>query len=221
MIDTLNDYIIHDLKNPLSGISTAAQLFLEGTLGELTPEQKKYMGTIGLSTKMTLDMLFDLSTIDKIESNQFSANKSTFSAGKLVENISWLTDYAKRDEKFLEINSGGNIQINADEILITRVLENLVLNAVKQASRGGKAILNISKAGDKTGFEVIDFGGEVPKELLDKIFEKNFKIDNQKYKSRIGASLGFYFCKLALGLHDSKIGSESYEGKGLKVRFSL
>jgi nitrogen-specific signal transduction histidine kinase len=58
----LNHKIVHDVKNQLSGITTAVWLFMDGLLGEVTEEQKKYLLMINQAAGNIHDLIKRIDT---------------------------------------------------------------------------------------------------------------------------------------------------------------
>jgi len=63
----LDDKIIHDLRNPLSGITATVGLFLDGMLGDLTDEQKKYLQDVMASAKKIANILTQMQNLNHNE----------------------------------------------------------------------------------------------------------------------------------------------------------
>ena len=68
---------------------------------------------------------------------------------------------------------------------------------------------------------MVDNGEGIPKEYLERIFDRFFKIENQQLKSSVDTGLGLTLCKMAVEAHQGKIGVESQVGKGSRFFFAL
>ena len=219
--DDLTRMIVHDLKNPLAGIVSANELFAAGLLGPLTAEQKKYVELSMVSSKKLLNLILDLLDTRKIEANKLALNKTGFSAAELLKNLAWLEILGKQGKKTIKMLAAEDLKISADQNLITRVLENLLTNAIKHTPSGGQITLSIKRQNNKILFEVIDTGEGIPKEFLGRLFEQFFKVESQTLKTNIDTGLGLAFCKMAVEAHGGKIGVESEAGKGSRFYFFL
>ncbi len=219
--DDLTNLIVHDLKNPLTGIVAANELFLTGMLGPLGAEQKKYLELSKISSKKLMNMIMDLLDVGKMEENKLELQKTAFPAEELVKDISWVGYSAQKEEKQVDLRAEKGLIVNADRNLIVRVLENLLTNALKHTPRGGKITLNISRKNNQALFEVVDNGEGIPNEYLGRVFDKFFKVESQTLNTKIDTGLGLTFCKMAVEAHGGKIGVESEVGKGSRFFFSL
>lgn len=219
--DDLTHMIVHDLKNPLSGIVASVELFLSGTLGPLTPEQHQFIENIQVSGKKLTNLIMDMLDVNKLESNQLALQRSSFSAADLLKSLNWLEASGRKEEKSIVINADPALRLNADLNLLTRVLENLVSNALKHTPRGGRVTIGLKKSGTDIIGEVIDNGEGIPPEFLGRVFDKFFKVEGQTLGTKLDTGLGLTFCKMAIEAHGGKIGVESEVGKGSRFYFSL
>lgn len=213
----LTEMIVHDLRNPLAGMTGAADLLGEGLLGPLTEEQKKHVENIRLAGKILARQLMDIKEISNFENSSAEVNLASFPVSELLEKLKWLIQYAERENKQIIVSVASALAIKADKEWTVRILENLLLNAVKQTKSGEQAKLNI-----RSGlFEVIDFGEVLPQEYWSRAFDKLFKIEHPEFKTRIGCGLGLYFCKLVVEAQGGKIWLESTAEKGTIIGFTL
>jgi PAS domain S-box-containing protein len=219
--DDLTHMIVHDLKNPLSGVVASVELFLSGTLGSLTADQRKFIENIQASGKKLTNLIMDMLDVNKLESNQLVLQRSNFTAAELLNNLNWLEANAQRDEKKVIFSGDPGLRINADLKLITRVLENLASNALKHTPRGGRVTVGLKKSGMEIIGEVSDNGEGIPAEYLDKVFDKFFKVSGQNLGTKLDTGLGLTFCKMAIEAHGGKIGVESTVGKGSRFYFTI
>lgn len=219
--DDLTHMIIHDFKNSLGAIFSSVELLKGELIGTLTDEQMKFINIIFFNTKKLSNYIMDLLEIRKLEEKKFLLHKEEFYVDELIANLSWIKDLASKDKKLVEMNISGLQKIFADKNLIIRVLENLLINAIKHTPDNGKVTLSIKKNQKETLFEVIDTGEGIPQEYIDQVFDKFFKVETQEFKTKIDTGLGLTFCKMAVEEHGGKIGVESIIGKGSRFYFTL
>jgi signal transduction histidine kinase len=119
--------------------------------------------------------------------------------------------------------------IEADTDLITRVLINLVGNAIKFTPSDGEIVIDVGRyQDDQHGpgdawvlFAVSDNGPGVPAEDQERIFSKFGQVESHKSQRAISTGLGLTFCKLAVEAHGGRIWVESAPGEGSSFRFVL
>lgn len=219
--DNLTHMIVHDLKNPLTGITTTVELFLDGTLGALSEEQTKFLTNIQISSKKLTNLIMDILDVKKLEENKLDLKVVVFPVEDLVKNVSWLNGSAIKEGKKIGINAEKELLLKGDQNLLTRIIENLLSNAVKHTSPGGEIKLSIKKSGQEILFEVADTGEGIPQKYLDHVFERFFTVEDQTMRTKLDTGLGLTFCKMAVEAHGGRIGVESTVGQGSRFYFFL
>ncbi|MFA6169390.1 MAG: HAMP domain-containing sensor histidine kinase [Candidatus Margulisiibacteriota bacterium] len=221
--DDLTNLIVHDLKNPLTGIVSSTELMLAGLLGPLTGDQKKSLELSRTGSKQLLNLIMDLLETRKMEEDKMTLNRSSFKLDELAQELAWLELLADQGKKSFTLQIDKGLAISADRRLLVRVIENLVSNAVKHTPAGGRIALRITHdtLHNEILFEASDTGEGIPQEYLNKLFNRFFKVETQNLKTKIDTGLGLYFCKMAVEAHGGKIGVESAVGKGSKFYFTL
>jgi len=163
----------------------------------------------------------DLLEVAKLEDNKLEVKKEGLKGDELKASLAWVMNLAQREEKTVALNIEEEIMLKTDKNLLTRVLENLLSNGLKHTPKKGTITLNVRPDGSQMLFEVIDSGEGIPKEYLDKVFEKFFKVESQTMKTKLDTGLGLTFCKLAVEGMGGKIAVESEVGKGSRFFFRL
>jgi signal transduction histidine kinase len=113
------------------------------------------------------------------------------------------------------------VMVNCDANLVTRVIANLVGNAIKFTPEGGKVAISVEKQGEGAKLCVADAGYGIPPEYHAKIFEKFEQLETRQKKAMHSTGLGLTFCKLAVEAHGGEIGVESEVDKGSTFWFTL
>ena len=165
-------------------------------------------------------MVTELLDISRLEKGKMPLEYGDVDLLHVIKNsISPLNDIGKRivlefqDEELL---------VCCDTKLISRVIVNLVSNALKFSPEGTGIKVRAEKTGDGVGLSVIDQGSGIPNTYRDKIFEKfgQAQIKNEAVR-KISSGLGLAFCKLAIEAHKGEIGVKSENGKGSTFWFSI
>lgn len=113
------------------------------------------------------------------------------------------------------------VTVVADSEIISRVVQNLLANAIKFTPDGGLIRLGIEPAGELVRVSVIDNGPGIAPEYRKKIFEKFGQVESRAGRQRNSTGLGLTFCKLAVEAHGGNIGVDGEEGKGSSFWFEL
>lgn len=225
MRDVLSHMIVHDLKNPLTSIKGNAEL-LQMTLSGKAQELS--LKSILSGVKQLQTLISQILDVSKMESGEMALHPENFDLAELLKNIH--EDYCNLFEsrkvalKF-DANSE-SVNVNGDKVMLERVVQNLLINALKYSRPGMDAFICIAE--DKETKEVVisvkDQGVGVPKDKQNCIFDKFYQIqeDNKNSRNRYGVGLGLYFCKTAVDKHGGRIWIESEgQNKGSAFSFSL
>ena len=129
-----------------------------------------------------------------------------------------------QEQRRLTITSPGEIEpIAGDAQMIRRVLQNLIVNAIKFTDREkGVITVSIETASASTVcVSVEDNGSGIPPEYCKQVFDKFCQVEARKEGQGRSTGLGLTFCKLAIEAHGGRIGLKSDMGKGSTFWFEL
>jgi signal transduction histidine kinase len=224
--DGLAHMIIHDLRNPLTAISTYLQLFAMDADG-LTQEHQERLGRCHFFCQELEGMIQNLLDISKMEEGKIKLNRETIDLSEVVgEVLERFTPMVAERKIALSFSRNGDIpKISLDRSILKRVITNLVDNAIRYTPQEGTIAVSLDLA---PGEEVLclsvkDSGSGLPAEYHQKIFDKFEQVTLKKEGDRAGSSgLGLTFCKMAVEAHGGKIWVESEGlGKGCTFRVHL
>jgi signal transduction histidine kinase len=217
--DGLAHMIIHDLRNPLTAIST----FLQLTLMEkenLKDSQQEKLDRCQFFCQELEAMIQNLLDISKMEERKMELKPEPTDLRRLIQGVMdrFSPAIAER-EIFLKSEFPRELPAFAlDPSLIKRVIVNLVDNAIRYTPKQGTVALGVDWAPENGGMRlsVKDSGRGLAPEYHQRIFNKFEQVNMKKEGYRAGSSgLGLTFCKMAVEAHGGKIWVESEgEGKG-------
>lgn len=227
MIDTAKSEFVglasHQLRTPLSVFKWNMEILLSGDLGELDPNQKKYIESSYLASKGMIELVNMFLDINRMELGTLQAKLQSVDVAEVLKG-SLGKFRAEASDKKIEIAEEYNtatISIQTDPGLLVAVLENLFSNAVKYTPNNGKINVSIRMSDNNLKISVGDTGPGIPKNQQDKIFTKLFRADNIKSIGPTGRGLGLYIAKTIMTLLGGKIWFESTEGVGTTFYVSL
>lgn len=210
----------HDLKTPVAKIAGVADNLYHLNTGN--PEIREKSQLIIDSTKELNKFISSILDLTKIESSNFGLNKVSRDVNSLVETVvKDLSFSAGQKDVYIKRDLAPLYPIQMDFTLITRVISNLVENAIKYSGKG--SIVQIKTWDDEKWvyIEITDNGTGIPTEELQNIFEKFYRIKNDANHSIKGTGLGLYLVKYFVELHGGIISVESIFGKETKFLVKL
>lgn len=210
--------ISHDLRTPLSFIYSYAEM-MHDFPNEVTPEQCKIIMD---EAKRLTSLVNDMLDISLLEAGASKLNKSEYNLTEsLSKTISRMNELVKSEGYRLDFEFDEDICVNADEVKITQVFYNLLLNAITHS--GDDKIINVRQIvkGDAVRIEVADHGEGISESDLPYIWDRYYKVDKKHKRPIMGTGLGLSIVKKVIEMHNGSYGVESQEGKGSVFWFEL
>ncbi len=220
--DSLTQMIIHDLKNPLTGIMGCCELLML-MKDSMSSDQAVLVKKIEDNTAVIANMTNEILDVSRLEENKLQLKRSSFSIEEVFKaNVNEFQVMLKKHGVECEIESNSGLpEITADRDIFNRIIANLLFNAIKHSIHRGKIQLKAEKKSNRFDFAVIDQGEGIPAEYLEKIFEKFAQAEMKQKGLKTDRGLGLTFCKMAIEAHGGKIWAESEVGKGSSFRFYI
>ena len=206
--------VSHELRTPLTSIIGFAKTIK--TL-QLPEEQKtKYLDIIEEEGKRLSGLVEEYLDISKIESGNFSVQKSLVNVEDLVRSVAGTFSTLPPPQVIrLDLPPPGTLpRISADPGMLRRVLFNIVDNAVKYSDKQGEIIVRAFVKDNGVVISVQDFGCGIRPEDQDKIFDKFFRGSDSVARHKRGSGLGLAIAKGIMNAHHGKIWFDSAVGKG-------
>lgn len=204
--------ISHELRTPMTAIAGFADGILDGAI---PPEQeKKYLQTISSETKRLGRLVRSMLDMARLRDQDPARRKCQFDLPETV--LQTMLNFEDRvDQKNLSValdmpEEPLRVQGDVDEL--TRVVYNLIDNAIKFASEGTELTVSVWKENGLAYTCVQDVGQTIPPEELPLIFDRFHKADRSRSQDREGVGLGLYMVKQILSAHDQDIFVTSENG---------
>jgi signal transduction histidine kinase len=210
----------HDLKTPVAKIAGKVDLLLQQFGGN--EEIRNGLLIIADSTKELNKFITSILDLTKIESRNLNLAKISKDVNTIIKSVVEGLEYeAKSKGVEVETELLPLYPISIDTDLIVRVFSNLVENAIKYSME--KTVVKIKSWDDNDWVyvEISDNGVGIPKEDLEHVFDKFYRVKNDASHSIKGTGLGLYLVKYFVELHGGKIGVSSQLGRGTTFRLSF
>jgi two-component system, OmpR family, sensor histidine kinase BaeS len=202
--------VAHELRTPLTTVQTHMEAMIEGVW---EPTRERLEGCYDEMERLS-NLVSDLESLAKVESNNLILNKTEISLRELAEKV--LGSYEREfTDKNLSVEVSGNCSdIPADRDRISQVLINLISNAVKYTPEGGKIVITLSDTEDSAVFHIQDNGIGIPEEEIPLIFERFYRADKSRNRNTGGSGIGLAIARSIITAHGGTIGVDSRLNKG-------
>lgn len=203
--------VSHELKTPLHVISGYAELIKEGIVKD--SDVKEFGEKIYSEASRMSKLVEDIMKISKLESDK-AIEKTQLKLKNIVVAIvdSLMIEADKKNVKFKLSLNDCSISGNYDSIY--SLIFNLVDNAIKYNKTNGKITIKLQEVSNNVILSVKDTGIGIPKEDLDRIFERFYRVDKSRSKDSGGTGLGLAIVKHSLIVNNATIKVESELKKG-------
>ena len=202
--------LVHDLKSPASGILMSSRARLRSAT--LADVERRAWKNVAAAAEVIHRLALNLLDVSRSEEGAFSPKIAPLDLRRMLTDVAdQMAPLIDGREQTLQLRVDGAADaVQADGELLSRVLQNLVDNAVRHNAPGGRVHLE-ARARDDGGTEirVIDEGSGVPLELRRRIFDKYVRLGDDAVPADVaGRGLGLVFCRLAIESHGGDIAVE-------------
>lgn len=215
----------HEIRTPLNGVLGMLEL-LGNT--RLARKQREYVQSIQYAGQALLTILNDILDYSRIEAEQISFERTTFSLRRVIDSLILLISARAAHKRLaLEAEIGDDVPdtLEGDPARLRQVLLNLLGNAVKFTEHGGVTLrvrrLDGEEAGVRLRFEVGDTGPGIDPARQRRLFQDYAQADPSITRRYGGTGLGLAICRRLVEAQGGAIGLESRLGDGATFWFEL
>lgn len=203
----------HDLRSPLNKIFALVNL-MKMTDDPLSSEQQGYLKNIELVLSDSLQRMRNLTELRSIENNLVEVNWERVSIAPLVKKMA-LEYTPSAERKNIKLTTElESVETTSDKLLLTRVLDQLISNAIKFSSESSEIKITLEGSQEKFCITVIDGGYGIEQKEQAKLFKKFSVLSTRATAGESTTGIGLYIAQeiaIKLGgriVYDNKNGSE-------------
>jgi signal transduction histidine kinase len=211
--------VSHELRSPMAAVIGAART-LQGRWRELTADQRQsFLALIGDETSRLASLIADVLDTSRIEAGTFSFTFSEVDLAELLRDVVAAAELAQDEVVLTAQVTGALPHVRGDRERLRQVIQNLVDNAVKYSSAGGR--VHVSATADDAGvlIDVADEGPGIPLEDQQLIFEKFGRSGSGTAKP--GTGLGLFIARSIAEAHGGRLEVDSGPARGAIFRLEL
>jgi signal transduction histidine kinase/DNA-binding response OmpR family regulator len=205
--------ISHEFRTPLTLIFGPAKDVIEKTK---EPDTRQSVGIIKRNASKLYNLVNQLLDISKLEAGRMILQTSEQNIIPLLKGLVLsFTSLAERKKITLQFNTiEENLNVYIDNDKVEKIVTNLLSNAFKFTPEGGNIAFTVEKMIKEAEITISDNGVGIPKERIDKIFDRFYQVDGSHTRESEGTGLGLALTKELVELHKGKIKVESKEEEG-------
>lgn len=214
--------VAHDLRNPLSAVKMLSAALQRSEADRMSPEGAEQLQLIRDAALQMDRLIQDLLDVTRVETGKLVVVPQPLTMIALLEGaLRTLRPLVEEAGLELRIDLPSTLPtVQADPERIAQVLSNLIGNAIKATSRGGRIIVAAAEREDVVEVSVADLGTGISREQLPHIFDRFWQATQSSIRSR-GAGLGLPIARGIVQAHGGRIWAESEHGKGATFYFTL
>ena len=216
--------VSHELRTPIQTIKLGLETINQGH-GHNDEEAKKNFLSLMLKETIRMeDLIKDLLTLSRIEQQEHVKPNNKINIQEIIEYVQkfYQETLSKKNiviENNLDVQ---NLDIMGDKDRLIEIFSNLINNAIKYSDFNKKIYVSSQKkSNDQLEILIKDEGIGIPRELLPRISERFFRVENEKTRKINGTGLGLAIVKHLIKQHRGEFHIQSTEGSGTEITVRL
>ncbi|WP_108672255.1 cell wall metabolism sensor histidine kinase WalK [Peribacillus acanthi] len=213
--------VSHELRTPLTTMRSYLEALVEGAWKDenIAPN---FLSVTQNETERMIRLVNDLLQLSKLDSKDYRLSKDWVNFSVFFNHIIDRFEMTKQQNITFKRNiPKDSLFVEIDEDKITQVLYNIISNAMKYSPEGGQISFTVNVMESMLQISITDQGVGIPKDKLDKIFDRFYRVDKARSRNLGGTGLGLAIAKEMVLAHDGKIWATSEDGKGTTIYFTL
>ncbi|HKC36881.1 MAG TPA: PAS domain S-box protein, partial [Chitinophagaceae bacterium] len=210
----------HELKTPVTSLKAYAQILEDGFIKIKDKKSADLLEKMNKQVDRLTTLITDLLDFTRIQGEKLELRETDYNINELISEV---VEEMQRTTKVHKMVTklDRSVQMWGDRYRTGQVLTNLLSNAIKYSPHAKKIIVSSKLEKNSITVCVQDFGIGIKKDLLNKVFERFFRISEAKLNTFPGLGLGLYIAAEIIKRQGGAINVESTDGKGSTFCFSL
>ncbi|MBI4342529.1 MAG: GAF domain-containing sensor histidine kinase [Candidatus Omnitrophica bacterium] len=215
--------VSHELSTPLTAIKEGVNLILDGALGDTTPDQKDFLGTVNENADRLERLIQKIKTATELMTGQSKFSVESFDLRTLLANVEKIhRPLATTKNVHLKIMDHPKplfwpIDTKHLTVAVSQILE----NAIQATPAEGLVTAKLTASGNEVEIQVVDTGAGIAHEALPTLFEQFKSIGDIHNRKMGGLGLGLFIAKALVKGHGGTITVESSLGQGTVMTIRL
>lgn len=200
----------HDIKTPIASIRSFSEALLDRMIAT-DVERQQYLRTIQRETMRLTDLVDELMDVAAIDKKEPVMERTRIWLDQLLVDVLEAFDVQlKREHRDVHVEIAPECQfVYADQTFVTRILYNLLENAMKFSDVGTSIEIGVARTEAFTVFRVRDYGQGISAAEQERIFERLYRVEKSRNLAHGGSGLGLHIAKNLAELHGGTLCVES------------
>lgn len=210
----------HELKTPITSVKMFTHVLTQHSQQIGDKKAVSHLTKMDKQINKLTELIYNLLDISKIQAGRIEFKKKVFDFDNLIaETVDMFESYGHKHK--IEVKGKTGKMVYGDDDRISQVISNLIANAIKYSPRAEHVVVKLSSTDNHVKVKVTDFGIGIPKEHLERIFERFYRVYDETDKTFPGLGIGLYIASEIIRRHNGTFGVESDIGKGSTFYFTL
>ncbi|AOM79367.1 PAS domain S-box protein [Pedobacter steynii] len=218
-----NDFVAmvsHELKTPITSILSYIQMLHAKAKKNGDDFGIQILARTEVQVKRMTQMINDFLDIARLEDAKIRLSKTEFELEPLLREVVSEMQVVYTSHP-IQFDACPGVKLYADRGKIGQVFTNLISNAIKYSPEGSDILIRCELIGEKVQVSVIDHGVGISKENQEKLFERFYRVEDDRIRNISGFGIGLYLVSEILRYHDATIRVKSAIDKGSAFTFSI
>ncbi|MBW2145247.1 MAG: response regulator [Deltaproteobacteria bacterium] len=208
--------VAHEIRSPMNTVLAQLKVVLDGLAGDVTQKQEEILRRSSEKIKSLSDLSTELLDLARIESGLITQEKERLNIFEIVaDQVTFYQAAAQAKNIKLELRQPRALPpVIGNKYNMEEVFSNLINNAIKYTPEGGNVTVSAADEGKNICISVRDTGYGIPEEDIDLVFNRFYRVKNDKTRSIIGTGLGLAIVKSIVSAHNGMVRVESKPDHG-------
>lgn len=204
--------VSHELKTPLTTIYGIADMLESGMVKP--DDVAGFGGNIRSEAERLINLINDIVALSKLDEGSTSVETEDVDLLELARSVIKRLELSAAEKDVTTAVTGSNVVFSGSRTILEEIIYNLCDNGIKYNKNGGALEVKVSHVPKTAIITVSDTGMGIPKEHIDRIFERFYRVDKSRSRKIKGTGLGLSIVKHGVMYHGGTVRAESVPGKG-------
>ena len=208
--------VSHEIRSPMNSVLMQIQIVLDGLAGDLTEKQRDILTRAHLKIENLANMTTELLDLARIESGLITLERQPVDLADVIrDQVAFHLPFATSASIEMVVDVPETLPpVLANRRNMEEVLSNLITNAIKYSPDGGQVMVSAAIVNDYLCIRLKDTGMGICAEDQHRIFQRFYRVKDEKTRYINGTGLGLAIVKSILAFHQGRIKIESQQGEG-------